>query len=388
VIPSRSPSDPARTFAAVLALGLALGCATPPKPPELSAFEKLRADPVSASAARKAPDLVSGADRWLARAREEWQSNDLDEAVHSAQMGQIKLKQAIAMAEQDRGRARLAAATSELEKANDENARLQKELGALNAQVALLQRLQAQSAELSAGKKELDTERQRAVVTEKISVAELALKNADALRADQNAKGQYQAALDLFHRAQQEVQQGNYAGAQISAEMAKKKADEAAEVSRPIYQEEARSAEGRAQAEDLAREAATIDGITVRRDARGAVQRLVLPVPADALFVRRETTIGPGKGGVLLDKLASLIKKYSAYSVQVVGYSDSRGRSGELLALSLARAQSVYAALVSRGVDPRRLVVSGQGAAEPISDNRTVAGRARNNRVEIMFVYQ
>ena len=40
-------------------------------------------------------------------------------------------------------------------------------------------------------------------------------------------------------------------------------------------------------------------------------------------------------------------------------------------------------ALITRGVDTRRLVFSGQGSAEPISDNRTTAGRAQNNRVEI-----
>jgi outer membrane protein OmpA-like peptidoglycan-associated protein len=365
-----------------------LGCATPPKPPELSAFEKLRTDPASAAAAKRSPDLMNNADRWLARSRDEWQSNDLDESIHSALMGQIKLKQALAVLEQERAQGRIATANREIDRANEENVRLQKELGALNAQVALLQRLQAQSAELSAEKNQLTVERQRATAAEKISDAELAIKNADALRAGNHAKGQYQAAVDMLQRAQQEVQQGNYAAAQISADLAKKKADEASDVAKPIYQEESKSAESRAQAEDLAREAAAIPGIVVRRDARGALQRLVLPLPADSLFVRRETTIGAGKGTTVLDRMAALIKKYSSYPVQVVGYTDSRGRSGELLALSLARAQSVYTALVSRGVDARRMVVSGQGPAEPLSDNRTVAGRNQNNRVEIIFVYQ
>jgi flagellar motor protein MotB len=34
------------------------------------------------------------------------------------------------------------------------------------------------------------------------------------------------------------------------------------------------------------------------------------------------------------------------------------------------------------------MVVSGQGAADPIADNRTAAGRAQNNRIEIVFLYQ
>jgi outer membrane protein OmpA-like peptidoglycan-associated protein len=371
----------------VATLGLALGCATPPKPPELDAFEKLRADPSAATAAKKSPDLVSNADRWLARAQEEWKSNDLDEAVNSSLMGQIKLKQAMAMAEQDRAKARSAAADAELERAKDEDARLEKDLASLNEQLGLLKRLQAQTVELGAEKKQLEVERQKGIAAEKIGDAELALKTADTINASKHAKPQYTAAVDLLARAQQEVQQGNFPAAQISADMAKKKADEAAEAAKPLYQEEAKSAESRAQAEALARDAAAIPGIMVRRDVRGSLQRLVLPIPAELLFFRRETTIGAGKGGVL-DQVAALIKKYSTFPVQVMGYTDSRGRSGELLALSQARAQSVYAALITRGVDTRRVNFSGQGSAEPISDNRTVPGRAQNNRVEVVFVYQ
>lgn len=376
-----------RTTLAALAFATTVGCATPPKPPELDAFEKLRADPAAAAAAKRSPDLVNNADRWLARSRDEWQSNDLDDAANSALMGQIKLKQAIALAEQDRAKARAAAADAEIERANDEHARLEKDLSALNEQVALLKRLQAQGAELSTEKKQLETERQKASASEKISDAELALKNADTMNAPRLAKGQYMAAKDLLARAEQEVQQNNFAAAQISADLAKKKADEATEVAKPLYQEEAKSSESRAQAESLARDAAAIPGVIVRRDARGALQRLVMPIPSELLFVRRETTINPSRGAVL-EQIASLIKKYPTFPVQVIGHTDSRGRSGELLALSLARAQSVYSSLVSRGVDAKRLVVSGQGSAEPVSDNRTTLGRAQNNRIEIVFVYQ
>jgi outer membrane protein OmpA-like peptidoglycan-associated protein len=361
---NRSNSSRLAGLALGAAFSFALGCATPPKPPELDAFERLRADPTATAAAKKSPDLVSKADRWLARSQEEWKSNDIDEAVNSALMGQISLKQALAIGEQDRARARAASADAELERSKDEEARLEKDLASLNEQLGLLKRLQAQSTELGNKSQQLETERQKGLAAEKIGDAELAIKTADTMNANRLAKAQYTAAVDLLARAQQEVGQGNFSAAQISADMAKKKADEASEAAKPAYQEEAKSAESRGQAEALGRDAAAVAGIQVRRDARGALQRWVLPIPADLLFFRRETTIGGGKGAVL-DQVATLIKKYPTFPVQVIGYTDSRGRSGELLALSLARAQSVYSALISRGVDVRRMVVSGQGGAGP-----------------------
>jgi outer membrane protein OmpA-like peptidoglycan-associated protein len=365
-------------------LFLAIGCATPPKPPELESFEKLRADPAASAAAKKNPDLVSKSDRWLARAQEEWKENELDEAVNSALMGQISLKQALAMAEADRAKVRGAAADAELERAKDEQERLEKDLAALNESLTYLKRLQQQESGRGELEKQLAAERQKAAAAEKLGDAELALKTADTMNASKHAKGQYAAAVDLLARAQTEIQQGNYSAAQLSADMAKKKADEATEAAKPAYQEEAKSAESRAQAEALARDMTAIAGTTSRRDIRGALQRVILVVPAELLFFRNETTIGAGKGYVL-DQVATLIKKYPSFPVQVVGYTDSRGGSAaQLLARSLARAQTAYSALLTRGVDVRRLVVSGQGSAEPI----TVPGKPANNRVEIVFLYQ
>ena len=44
-------------------------------------------------------------------------------------------------------------------------------------------------------------------------------------------------------------------------------------------------------------------------------------------------------------------------------------------------------ALAERGVDTKRLMVSGLGGEDPFVDNRSAAGRAKNNRVEIVFLY-
>jgi outer membrane protein OmpA-like peptidoglycan-associated protein len=367
----------------VLCLGwglMGLACATPPKPPELDAFEQLRRDPTVDAAGKRNVDMVSGADRLLARAREQWESNDLAEARHSALLGQIKLKQMVAMAEQDQARKRLSAAESESKLLTEERARLDKDLAVLNEQLALLRKLQEATNQVT-------VEQKRAAAADRIADAELAIKTADTVNATMHAKSIYTEAVETLARARNELAQGNFAGAQSTAEMAAAKANQAASMSKPQYEQETQAAQNRARAEALARDAAGLVGVVVRREARGPLQRLVIPIGAERLFTRRDTSIASNKEATL-DPIAEVLKKYPSYPVQVVGHTDNRGRAGEQLAFSLARAESVFSALVLRGVEAKRMVVSGQGSGEPIADNRTAQGRNLNNRVEIVFLYQ
>jgi outer membrane protein OmpA-like peptidoglycan-associated protein len=375
------------SWAAACILASGASCATPPKPPELEAFERMRADPAIQTAAKRHPDLVSSSDRLMARAREQWEDNELADARNSALLGQIKLKHAMALADQEKARQRIASADTEMTTAQEEYARLQKELSGVNEQVALLKRLQESTVERQKLAQQITTEQLRAQAADRISDAELAVKTADTVNAGAHAKDAYSAAVDNLARARQEMQHGNFQAAQTSAEMAKVKAEEASSVAKPLYEQEAQAAENKARAEALARDAAAIPGIVVRREARGSLQRLVIPLPADRLFVRRGTSVAREKDAGL-DPIATLLKKYSTYPVQIVGYTDNRGRAGEQLAFSLARAESVFSSLALRGVDAKRMVVSGQGAADPIADNRTQTGRAQNNRIEIVFLYQ
>jgi outer membrane protein OmpA-like peptidoglycan-associated protein len=161
-------------------------------------------------------------------------------------------------------------------------------------------------------------------------------------------------------------------------------AEEATQIATPGYQRAEQSKSDKTRDEALSRDASSVPGVEVRLVKRGDVQWLILPLRG--LFSKKATTMTMGNDSVM-DQVAGLLKKYPTYSVHVVGHTDSRGRHDELVARSLARANAVEAALVSRGVDDKRLKVSGLGPDEPLADNKG-AGRDVNNRVEVVFILQ
>jgi outer membrane protein OmpA-like peptidoglycan-associated protein len=382
-------------LAATLLLGmLSQGCALKPKPSELEALERLRGlptyTPAAAAAAKRAPALVKSSDELLKRAQDKWRSSDLGESVDAALMGQAKLKHAIALADQDAAKHRIAQAEDDLDDIAAEQEKVQKELDSVNETIGLLHQTAQAREEQKALEAQMESDKKTATdkadTADKISAAELALKTADTVQASTYAKAEYTAAADTLARAQAEMQQGNFRGAQMSADIARKKAEEAVATAQPIYAEKTKADDNRARADTLTREASTIAGVEVRRDARGALQRIVLTIPAEQLFTKRQSVITPGRDA-MLEPIATLMKKkeYQNYPVQIVGFADPRGNSSALLALTLARAQSVQTALMSRGVDSKRVMATGQGGAEPLAGGKD---RSRNNRIEIIFLYQ
>ena len=379
------------------ALVLSQGCALKPKPSELEALEKLRATPSASAAlklksarAKKAAGLVKDSDERLKQAQDKWRSSDLDESIDAALMGQAKLKHAIALADQDAAEQRIRQADDDLNDLSDEQASVQKDLDAVNETIGLLNQTAQAKEEQKSIEAQMEADRKlsadKSETADKISAAELALKTADTVQASTYAKAEYTAAADTLARAQAELQQGNFRGAQMSADIAKKKAEEAVAIAQPIYAEKTKADDNRARADTLTREASTIAGVEVRRDARGVLQRIVLTIPAEQLFTKKQSVITPGREA-MLDPIATLMKKkeYMNYPVQIVGFADARGSSSSLLALTLARAQSVATALMSRGVDSKRVMATGQGGAEQVASGKD---RSRNNRIEIIFLYQ
>jgi OOP family OmpA-OmpF porin len=69
-----------------------------------------------------------------------------------------------------------------------------------------------------------------------------------------------------------------------------------------------------------------------------------------------------------------------------VGHTDSIGTDAYNQRLSVRRAEAVKAFLVSKGIERNRVYTEGKGEKQPVADNRTKEGRAKNRRVEIEVV--
>jgi OOP family OmpA-OmpF porin len=107
-----------------------------------------------------------------------------------------------------------------------------------------------------------------------------------------------------------------------------------------------------------------------------------------AIFFRTAKATIMAKSFPLLDEVATVLTTRPGMKVRVEGHTDSRGSRAYNLRLSQARADSVKAYLVGKGISSDRMEAKGYGPEQPIDNNRTAAGRERNRRVEFMITQQ
>lgn len=112
--------------------------------------------------------------------------------------------------------------------------------------------------------------------------------------------------------------------------------------------------------------------------------QLKLNVPGDLSFDTGRADIKPNMRPIL-DQFASGLQNQPNTEVRIIGHTDSTGSDELNNRLSLDRAQATKQYLAARGVNPNQVVVAGRGEHEPVADNTTDAGRARNRRVEIFL---
>jgi OOP family OmpA-OmpF porin len=116
-----------------------------------------------------------------------------------------------------------------------------------------------------------------------------------------------------------------------------------------------------------------------------AVAATKVTYAADAFFDFDKSALKP-EGRAKLDDLIGKIKGINLEVIIAVGHTDSVGSNKYNQKLSVKRSESVKAYLVSKGIEKNRVYTEGKGETQPVADNKTSAGRAKNRRVEIEVV--
>ena len=129
--------------------------------------------------------------------------------------------------------------------------------------------------------------------------------------------------------------------------------------------------------------------------AKPAPAPVVVPPPApvsekvtfaaDAFFDTAKSVLKPDAQA----KLADLVDKTKGVNLEViiaVGHTDIVGSAAYNQKLSIARAESVKKFLTGKGIETNRVYTEGKGFAQPVADNKTAEGRAKNRRVEVEVV--
>ena len=106
----------------------------------------------------------------------------------------------------------------------------------------------------------------------------------------------------------------------------------------------------------------------------------------DALFDFDSAEFKRGEQSPEMDEFGQHVRSlHSIQAVTVVGHTDNIGTRAYNQKLSERRAEAIKKFLVEKGVDPAIITTSGMGEDQPIADNSTKEGRAKNRRGDVIF---
>jgi hypothetical protein len=109
-------------------------------------------------------------------------------------------------------------------------------------------------------------------------------------------------------------------------------------------------------------------------------------------FVLEDCNFETGKAALMessyavLDELVAYLNRKDDERIELGGHTDNVGAAPKNLKLSLDRANSVRAYLLTKGIDPARVTAKGYGMTKPVASNKTAAGRAQNRRTEVTIL--
>ena len=109
-------------------------------------------------------------------------------------------------------------------------------------------------------------------------------------------------------------------------------------------------------------------------------------------FSLRELNFAPGSAALApsasntVEQLAQMLNQNPSVRIRINGHTDNLGNAAANEKLSLERAESLRTELVTRGIAASRIEAIGSGAANPVADNSTEAGRQENRRTDIQII--
>lgn len=231
--------------------------------------------------------------------------------------------------------------------------------------------LAAQAGQLEQQAQQLDRERDQILVEASRQDAARARREADRLRMQNLARQEEAARLVEEAEAERQARAETFA----LAEQARAEAEQAR-----------RLAASRAREAELARQEAELASSLV---AEALAADAPLPpsraVGGATVYTLAGNAFASGRAALTTEAQASLRRlaaDIGGRSVTVIGFTDSQGTDAANRTLSKNRAEAVAAILQQAGVSGR-ITADGRGEADPVADNATVEGRARNRRVEI-----
>jgi outer membrane protein OmpA-like peptidoglycan-associated protein len=399
-----------------------IGCGVTPRPAELVKTDKYMLDKSSVSrASRAAPQVFKVSQKYYALAEEAYDDGEMEDCAYYATMAAVKFSTAIEHAKRLAAEDRRAKAEQITEEANAVKAKETARLADLNKRIERAEKIIALSKKLESekqksakdkkrialelkeakaeAKKKFEAEKKAAAerlaaekarakelkqekeIQELLASAESKIQTAEALDSKTYDPGNLNSAKTFVEQAKQAMANKRYQNAKALAVDADKKAGVAIARSKAEYSKKKKEADLRKEREDLFK-AANHLGVGCKQETRGVVLTLY------EMFASRKAIVLPERT-FLLDQIADLASKYKDYPIVVEGYTDSRGRGTDNLALSQSRAQSVLDYLVQqKKLRFERIKSSGYGEANPVADNSKAKGRAKNRRVELIFLFR
>lgn len=364
--------------AATLAIGLA-ACGTQPKPAELLTFEQLRLGETALLVQSRQPELYAEAEVAYKKALLAHEDDEPEETLHYTRLADLTWQTAVARSQLEDRQDALKAARRELatvQQAHDE-AKQRKTLAedGIARQTRIIE-MQARLAEAEARSRQV---KRAADAKTKVDTAAARLAEAEGFDAAKYAPGELNKAQAGLKMALDQLTAGDYKQAEATAGFVIADAEAATALAKPRWDVDQKMRQMEARVRAILDAAATVPGAESRLEPRGAV------ITLRELFASGKTEIETERL-MAVQQTAKIARDFGEFKVIVEGHTDNRGRKARNLELSEERARAVAGQIQGNGVDGARITAIGRGDDEPIADNASRDGRARNRRVDVIFL--